>query len=183
MFENMSEEQASVELKKLERSIVTEHIRSRLILTDIEQNFFRGCIRMSNTDEKMSCDIFFSVDKYPELLTLMLLRYLPLHARIENQPRPKEFIALASAYREGSIPDRLRRWLAERKPGEFTYETITDETGITTAQISQARSRHDDIDATFKRWQHPDKKNVYIKPKNERKYTREVNQKKKKVWE
>lgn len=182
-LKNMSEEQASAELKKLERSYVTEHIRSRLILTDIEQNFYRGCIRMSNTDEKMSCDIFFSVDKYPELFTLMLLRYLPLHARIENQPRPKEFIALADAYREGSIPDRLRRWLAERKPGVFTYDTIKEETGITTAQISQVRSRHEDIKAIFKHWQHPDNKDVYIKPKTERKYTREINQKKKTRWQ
>ena len=165
-------------MKKLEGSMLTEKIRSRLILTDIEQNFFRGSIRIP-ADKQMNYHIFFSIGRYPELINLMQLRYYSLHASIDIQGMPKEFMSFGSAYRKGSIPDRLLQWLLyECKPGRLTYADITNETGLTTAQISQARSRHSDINDIFVAWQDPDDSNMFIKPKEPKKYTRQLNQKK-----
>ena len=73
LFDNLKEldeEEAAGELKKLEGSWLTKKIRSRLILTDIEQNFFRGSIRMP-AEEQMNYHIFFSYRYYPELVYLI----------------------------------------------------------------------------------------------------------------
>ena len=164
------EAEASNMLKKLEKSFVTGKIRNRLILTDIEQNFFRGSIRMSNSEQEMDYYIFFNIGKYPELINLMQLRYLPLGLSIDCQiDPPKEFRTVT--YREGSIPDRLRNYLDKRPAGRFSYADITRDTGLTSDQISDARRRHADIDRMLKKWKQDG--NYYIK--TTAKYNRTIN--------
>lgn len=174
----MDENKASEELKKLEKSGYIERVRSRSILVDIEQNFYRGNIRMSNSTEQMNYHIFFSIDKYPELVKLMQLRYYSLHANISQQiQKPKEFLSVADAYRKNKAPERLLQYLLGRRPGKFKYQDITAATGIVTAHISQIRSRHPDIDAILTRWQKPDNPNEFFKPPRDTKYNRTINTK------
>ena len=174
---NSDEETASRWLSSIAASHETTRIGSNLILADLEQNFYRGVIRMPSNTLEMQYHVFCN-QKDPQvldLIALMQLRYWPLQAKLKvTQRTPKEFMLTASKTHKGSNPDILRHWLYETcQPGRyFTYETITKETGLTTEQIRVIRSRNEDIDQLLKEWGRFQDKGTFRKPM---KYNKKLN--------
>ena len=64
-------------------------LMSRVLLAELEQNMFRGCIRDSDSKDDYTFHLFINVNHYQELIRMMKKRYEPLGASVTVEELPK----------------------------------------------------------------------------------------------
>ena len=148
------------------------HIRSLLILSDIEQNMFRCRIR--NADNKEPCtytiitahaetivnpdpDLFGNLNKSiiddVGLIALIKKRYEPLGATVSLIETPRSLAAFKTLQRNGnrdSIASRIFKWLADCQPGYmFHINEMLSSLGINQRQFQKAKENNADLRKAF----------------------------------
>lgn len=127
-------------------------IISRFLLTDIEQNMFRGAIRQSDFVQSVHYYIFTKKNEqeYPRLLELMRERYEPKRARIVEEEIPIEFKNALEA--KDSIISKILTYLKSlSKESQVSKQDIADGAGLLSKEQIDGARKNKKIDGLFKR--------------------------------
>lgn len=145
-----------------------ENLMNRMLLVDIEQNFYRSAIRKADCAQDVEYWMFFNSDYHRELIEMMRARYGQLGARVmppEELEGFKEFKSLTRKTEKPTTVQLYSEYLNSKPSGfEFTRGDILRETGITNAAFSSMLRVHPEIKERLKNMRVPGKERVYRKP-------------------
>jgi len=165
----MPQDQGSDAIKLVtEEPKAIENLMNRMLLVDIEQNFYRSAIRKADCTQDVEYWMFFNADYHRELIEMMRARYGRLGARVmppEQLTGFKEFKSLTRKTEKPTTVQLYSEYLNSKPSGfEFTRGDILRETGITNAAFSSMLRAHPEIKERLKNMRVPGKERVYRKP-------------------
>lgn len=121
---------------------------NRMVLSDLEQNLFRGSIRDNQGTAPYTFYLFVEHKGYQKLINLIRNRYEPLGASVELIGTPHEFLTVKTCLRknENELPRRFWTWYSQLPDGqEYTTAEIYCVLSTTKALWDQAKHKHPDI--------------------------------------
>ena len=119
----------------------TREIMNRLLLAEIEQNFFRGIIRNSDTEDDFTFHLFLNANNYMDLIKMMKDRYEPLGAKIVLVEKSVvRSLLRIMARNENTYAKRFIEWHDNglRKGEEYTPSIIREKIGMTNVAAVQS---------------------------------------------
>ena len=145
-----------------------ENLMNRMLLVDIEQNFYRSAIRKADCTQDVEYWMFFNADYHRELIEMMRERYGRLSARVmppEERIGFKEFKSLTRKTEKPSAIQLYLKYINSKSSGfEFVRGDILRETGITNAAFNSMLRAHPEHKERLENMRVPGKMRIYRIP-------------------
>ena len=119
-----------------------EDVMNRYLLTDMEQNMFRGKIRDPQSTDPYYYYVFCKLETFRNLIDMAKRRFYD--AEFEELPTPEEVEMEKVLRRKGSTNAKVFiRWYQSLPSGtEFTVATIIEQTGLTQQQFNKIKENN-----------------------------------------
>ena len=149
----------------------TSDIMNRILLAEIEQNMFRGKIRISSYTGDYYYHLFINTNNYSKLIEMMRARYEPLGATIQIVESPEKLLLSKIMQRHGdTYAKKYVEWhdTVLKDEEEYSPDTIRDAIGIvgTNARARYERMLNDNPILRVLMLEEKKKRGQYIKKGN-----------------